>query len=49
MSIKASGNGAKFDITQIIQMSNLFSQIRGSIVVLRDEIHKELGHTIDLG
>ena len=25
----------------------LLSQIRGSIVVLRDRIHKELGHTID--
>ena len=26
----------------------LLSQIRGSVVVLRDRIHKELGHTIDL-
>ena len=26
----------------------LLSQIRGSIIVFRDQIHKELGHTIDL-
>ena len=25
----------------------LLSQIRGSVVVLSDQIHKELGHTID--
>ena len=36
------------DITQIILRSDLLSRIRGSIVVLRDQIHKELGHTIDL-
>ena len=45
MAIKASGNGAKFDFTQITLRSDLFSQIRGSIVILRDRIHKELGHT----
>ena len=29
-------------------MSNLLSQIKSSIVVLNDRIHKKLGHTIDL-
>ena len=38
----------KFDITQITLRSDSLSQIRGSIVVFRDRIHKELGHTIDL-
>ena len=37
-----------YDITQITLRSDLLSQIRGSIVVLRDQIHMELEHTIDL-
>ena len=45
---KLSGNGAKFDITQITLKSELLSQIRGSDVVLRDRIHKELGNLINL-
>ena len=36
------------DITQIILKSNLLSQIRGWVVALRDRIHMELRHTIDL-
>ena len=34
-------NGAKFDITQITQRSELLSQIRGSEVVRRDRIHRD--------
>ena len=45
---KLSGNGAKFDITQITLRRELLSQIRGSVVVLRDRIHKELGNLINL-
>ena len=36
------------DITQITLMSELLSQIRGSIIVLRDQIHKELGNLVNL-
>ena len=36
------------DLTQITISSELLSQIRGSIVVLRDQIHKELGNLINL-
>ena len=36
------------DLTQITLRSELFSQIRCSIVVLRDRIHKELGNLINL-
>ena len=36
------------DITQITLRSELLSQIRGSVVVLRDRIHKELGNLINL-
>ena len=36
------------DLTQIILRSELLSQIRGSTVVLRDQIHKELGNLINL-
>ena len=45
---KVPGNGAKFNITQITIRSELLSQIRGSVVVLRDQIHKELGNLINL-
>ena len=45
---KLSGNGAKFDLTQITLRSELLSQIRGSVVVLRDRIHRELGNLINL-
>ena len=45
---KLPGNGAKFDITQITLRSELLSQIRGSNVVLRDRINKELGNLINL-
>ena len=37
-----------FDTTQITLRSDLLSQIRSSIVVLRDRIHREIRHTIDL-
>ena len=36
------------NLTQITLKSELLSQIRGSVVVLRDQIHKELGNLIDL-
>ena len=36
------------DTTQIILTSELLSQIRGSIAVLRDQIHKELGNLLNL-
>ena len=42
------GNGAKFYITQITLMSELLSQIGGSVVVLMDRIHRELGNLINL-
>ena len=45
---KLPGNGAKFDLTQITLRSELLSQIRGSVVVLRDRIHRELGNLINL-
>ena len=45
--LKLPGNAAKFDITQITIRSELLSQIRGSVVVLRDQIHKELGNLIN--
>ena len=45
---KLPDNGAKFDITQITLRSELLSQIRGSVVVLRDQIHRELGNLINL-
>ena len=37
-----------FDITQITLRNKLLSQIRGSVVVLRDQIHNELGNLINL-
>ena len=37
-----------FDITQIILKSELLSQIKGSVVVLRDQIHREIGNLINL-
>ena len=45
---KLPGNSAKFDLTQITIRSELLSQIRGSVVVLRDRIHRELGNLINL-
>ena len=36
------------DLTQITLRSELLSQIRGSVVVLRDQIHRELGNLINL-
>ena len=36
------------DTTQITLSSELLSQIRGSIVVLRDRIDKELGNLLNL-
>ena len=45
---KLPGNGAKLDLPQITLKSELLSQIRGSAVVLRDRIHKELENLIDL-
>ena len=45
---KLPGNGAKFDITQITLRSELLSQIKGSDVVLRDQIHEELRNLINL-
>ena len=45
---KLPGNGTKFGITQITLRSELLSQIRGSIVVLRDQILKELGNLINI-
>ena len=36
------------DINQITLRSELLSQIRGSVVVLRDRIHRELGNLINL-
>ena len=36
------------DLTQITLRSELLSQIRGSDVILRDRIHKELGNLINL-
>ena len=36
------------DLTQITLRSELLSQIRGSVVVLRDRIHRELGNLINL-
>ena len=36
------------DITEITIRSDLLSQIRGRVVVLKDRIHRELRHTIDL-
>lgn len=42
---RAGGQG---DTTQIILRSDLLFQIRDSIVVIRDQIHNELKHTIDL-
>ena len=36
------------DLTQITLGSELLSQISGWIVVLRDQIHKELGNLINL-
>ena len=36
------------DLTRIILNSELLSQIRGSTVVLRDQIHKELENLINL-
>ena len=45
---KLPGNGAKFDLTQITLRSELLSQIRGSVVVLRDRILRELGNLINL-
>ena len=45
---KLPGNGAKFDLTQITLRSELLSQIKGSDVVLRDQIHRELGNLINL-
>ena len=38
---KLPGNGAKFDSTQITLKSELLSQIGGSDVVLRDQIHRD--------
>ena len=37
-----------FDLTHITLRSELLSQIRGSIVVLRDQIHKEVGNLINI-
>ena len=45
---KLPGNGAKFDLTQITLRCELLSQIRGSDVVVRDRIHRELGNLINL-
>ena len=45
---KLPGNNAKFDITQITLRSELLSQLRGSVIVLRDRIHKVLGNLINL-
>ena len=45
---KLPGNGVKFDLTQITPRSDLLSQIRGSVVVLRDQIHREIGNLINL-
>ena len=45
---KLPSNGAKFDITQITLRSELISLIRGSVVVLSDRIHRELGNLINL-
>ena len=45
---KLPGNSAKFNFTRITLRRELLSQIRGSIVVLRDQIHKELGNLINL-
>ena len=36
------------DLTQITLRSELLSQIRGSVVVLRDRIHRELRNLINL-
>ena len=36
------------DITQITLRSDLLSQIRGRVVVLRDRIHEEIRHTKDV-
>ena len=36
------------DLPQITIRSELLSQIRGSVVVLRDQIHRELGNLINL-
>ena len=36
------------DLTQITLRSKLLSQIRGSVVVLRDRIHRELENLINL-
>ena len=36
------------DLTQITLRSELLSQIKGSVVVLRDQIHKELWNLINL-
>ena len=36
------------DLIQITIKSELLSQIRGSVVILRDRIYKELGNLIDL-
>ena len=45
---KLPGKGAKFDITQTTLRSELLSQIRGSVVVLRDRLHRELGNLLNL-
>ena len=36
------------DITKITLKSDLLSQIRGRVVTLRDQIHRELRQTLDL-
>ena len=36
------------DLTQITLKSELFSQIKGSVIVLRDRIHRELGNLLNL-
>ena len=36
------------DTTQITLRGELLSQIRGSVAVLRDRIHKELGNLLNL-
>ena len=47
MSIDDS-RGISIDTTQITLRSELLFQIRGSVAVLRDQIHKELGNLLNL-
>ena len=45
---KLPGKGAKFDLTQTTLRIELLSQIRGSVGVLRDQIHRQIGNLINL-